>query len=660
MRLFLLFLIYTLFSIDCHTKDYYVSIKGNDNNNGSIKYPFATIEKALSEIKKFDTPSNIYLRKGTYHINKTIELQNFKDIVISAFSNENVCISGGVKINSNYIKKTTNNRIISINGKAINHYINYIDCKEAQIKLTNITPKGFAQADGPSWNELCSNEQIFHLARWPNNDMIQLNKVIKSGNILSQGIRTNENPIIGYTVNRPKNWVSVTNAWIGGYFGEGWADDLLPILRVDKIHQTITVASSSYYGFIEGKYYNRWYVCNLLEELDLPNEYVIDHKLDRIYFIPTEKTKNNLQISIMNTPIFSIKSCKNISIKNITIECTRGTGIEIDSCQQITINKCVIRNIGHIGIKISNNNSTNNKIKKSSIYNIGTIGIELNSGDIKLLTPGNSSIEECKIYNFSRLRRTVSPAISLNGVGNRISHTEIYDSPSMAVYIHGNNHTIEYSDIHHVCKEAHDNGAIYYGRNPTERGHIIRYSYFHDIQSPYTARAMYHDDGACGMKIYGCIFNNISSAPVQIGGGQDIEYTNNIFMNLTSAITIDARLKTWANKWLQPGGEYDKKFRAVKYDQLPYSEAYPELLNYWIDDPSTPKRNIISNNIFYNVKNAVERNMEYLVWKNNWVTQENPGFKNIQNPLEGIEYQLIRNHIHDFFTIPLNSIGCHY
>ena len=31
-------------------------------------------------------------------------------------------------------------------------------------------------------------------------------------------------------------------------------------------------------------------------------------------------------------------------------------------------------------------------------------------------------------------------------------------------------------------------------------------------------------------------------------------------MNLPSAITIDARLKTWANKWIQQGGDYDSPF----------------------------------------------------------------------------------------------------
>ena len=161
------------------------------------------------------------------------------------------------------------------------------------------------------------------------------------------------------------------------------------------------------------------------------------------------------------------------------------------------------------------------------------------------------------------------------------------------------------------------------------------------------------------MKVHGCILNNISATPIQIGGGQDITYTNNIFMNLPSAITIDARLKTWANKWLQPGGEYDKKFKAVNYDQPPFSKVFPELLNYWNDDPTTPKRNIIENNVFYNVNKLIKGNMEYLDWGNNWETNKNPGLKNTNNPLEGIDYRIIKQHLPKFHEIQLDSIGCH-
>jgi hypothetical protein len=41
-----------------------------------------------------------------------------------------------------------------------------------------------------------------------------------------------------------------------------------------------------------------------------------------------------------------------------------------------------------------------------------------------------------------------------------------------------NDHLIEYNIIHDAVTDGHDMGAIYYGRNPSEQGNIVRYNYF--------------------------------------------------------------------------------------------------------------------------------------------------------------------------------------
>jgi hypothetical protein len=248
----------------------------------------------------------------------------------------------------------------------------------------------------------------------------------------------------------------------------------------------------------------------------------------------------------------------------------------------------------------------------------------------------------------------------MKGAGNKILNTEIYNAPSMGIYIKGNNHTIEYVDIHNVCREAHDLGAIYIGRDPTERGHEIRYCYFHDIKSPFEVTAIYHDDGASGMSVYGCIFNNITSAPIWIGGGQDINYSNNIFLNLPYVIQIDNRFQIWKSysKWLKPNDEFDKKFKAVNYSEPPYSTMYPELLDYWKNDPAIPKRNVIKNNVIINItKKVIKGNIDYLCWEDNHVLESD--FKmheqlNIKSN-EFIHYLQTKT---NFRPIAVNKVGC--
>ena len=39
-------------------------------------------------------------------------------------------------------------------------------------------------------------------------------------------------PIFHYHGDRPKRWTDTENMWIGGYFGHGYADDLIPVLSI--------------------------------------------------------------------------------------------------------------------------------------------------------------------------------------------------------------------------------------------------------------------------------------------------------------------------------------------------------------------------------------------------------------------------------------------
>lgn len=94
---------------------------------------------------------------------------------------------------------------------------------------------------------------------------------------------------------------------------------------------------------------------------------------------------------------------------------------------------------------------TNNGITYCTIYNTGAGGIHLSGGDRLSLKSGENFVENTSIYNFNRIEKSYRAGIDISGVGNRISNCEIYNAPSMAILLHGNNHLIEYNDIHHVC-----------------------------------------------------------------------------------------------------------------------------------------------------------------------------------------------------------------
>jgi hypothetical protein len=173
--------------------------------------------------------------------------------------------------------------------------------------------------------------------------------------------------------------------------------------------------------------------------------------------------------------------------------------------------------------------------------------------------------------------------VNIDGVGNTIRNCHIYDAPHTAIYLHGNNHIIEYNEINNVCREAEDMGAVYIGRDPSEAGNIFRYNYFHDIEPKkenYNIAALYFDDGSllnevsgnifykCGSKTFGAFF---------VHGGFAHTITNNIFIECKLAAgAAPWDNTTWAN-YLNGELWKHRLYGAVDINKLPYSAAYPML-----------------------------------------------------------------------------------
>ena len=72
----------------------------------------------------------------------------------------------------------------------------------------------------------------------------------------------------------------------------------------------------------------------------------------------------------------------------------------------------------------------------------------------------------------------------------------------------------ELNNIHHIGMASDDCGAFYMGRNPSDRGTVIRHNYWHEIGSSMThgSCAIYFDDGDGGQTVHGNVFFKASRA----------------------------------------------------------------------------------------------------------------------------------------------------
>lgn len=639
---------------------FYVSKDGSDAFSGKLPEvnqnktdgPFATLEKARDTVRKLKKEllsgtMTVSIRGGTYQLSKPFELfkkdSGAKDvpIVYRPYNNEKVRLVGGIEITG--FKPVDGPAILKRIEEPYRDKILQVNLKAQGIKdFGEMTPRGFGRAMYPSGLELFFQDKPMQLARWPNNEWARIADAPKGkqGRFMYEG-------------DRPERWLDIEDIWLHGYWTWDWADSHEKIKKIDlEKKEFVTYEPHGVYGYSKGK---RYYAQNILEELDEHGEWYLDRKTGILYFWPPAPLdEGKVYVSLLNTMI-EMQDVSYVTIQGMEIGICRGTAIEIMGGAHNRIALCTMRNIGNVAVNIDG--GTQNGVAGCDIYACGDGGIILKGGDRLVLTPGINYVCDNHIYNYSRWVRTYRPAVKISGVGNRISNNLIHDSPHSAILLEGNEHVIEFNEIHHVCMESGDVGAFYMGRDYSERGNIIRYNFFHNLGSG-DVQAICLDDFASGTIIFGNVIYK-SGRGVLIGGGRDNIVQNNIFADCSIvAVHVDARGLGWAKKYFD--GTYPvllDKLNAVKYKEPPYSVRYPELLTLYEDDPAIPKGNILVNNIVYGGKwlDFRDVNDKIIAVKNNLIDID-PSFidplnMNFQIKDDSPAYKL------GFQRIPIENIG---
>lgn len=685
---------------------FYVSPHGKDTNPGSLDKPFATLEKARN-IVRAELKSNrkktitVFLRQGTYSIKKSFELNDldagseYSPVVYSAYPNEEVSLSGGISIPVEKAKKITDKAILPKLVATARDKILQINLKSLGIiNYGTLHPKGFRRPYQPASMELFCNRDGMRLSRWPNDSLVRIGTVLDLGSIPRNGDYSHHGGKFTYDAQRPARWAKAKDIWISGFFNAGYADDAVRIANLDLNNKIITTEQETMYGFAGGKEFQSWYAFNLLEEIDQPGEYFIDREHGILYFFPPQENLQTIELSVLEEPLVVIENGSFIHFRNITFECARGIGMYIERGKADLVENCVFRNLGLVAVCIGKgiipfselkhngtgipasrllgsinehiyDNTVFNRdagkdhvISGCQIYNTGSGGISLGGGNRLTLDKGNNRVENCRIHNFNRLDRSYKAGVNIDGVGNVIRNCEIFNCPGSAIYLHGNEHVIEFNKIHHAVRDGHDMGAIYFGRDPSEFGNKVKYNFFHHIGNDHgMIMAVYHDDGACGMEVTSNIFFKAGSQTVMIGGGNDNVYRNNIFIDSPIAFSLDNRLQK-QQATFEKDGIYNRRLNAVNYKQTPYSIAYPTLVNYFNDSPGLPKRNFIENNVFVNVKMIHTGKPDWSYFGRNYITCQDPGFidsdtMNFELKPSSEVFKLLP----DFKQIPFSKIG---
>jgi hypothetical protein len=579
----------------------YVARNGNDAWSGRLAEPgngdgpLATLEGARDAIRKLKRttalPSGgvvVEIRHGVYELARPLELSaedsgtEGAPIVYRARRGDEVRLVGGVEVKSfqSIVDPAVLKRLDpSARGKVL----------QADLKMLGV--KDFGEvATGSNRLEVFFQDKPMTLSRWPNEGFVHIVDLVGGAPHRIHGIPGDKIGRFTYDGDRPKRWAQETDVWLHGYWFWDWADQRQKIESVDVAKRVIAVTPPYHsYGYRKGQWY---YALNLLPELDQPGEWYLDRSSGILYFWPPcALDKGKTLVSVLPR-LVQMNRVSHLALRGLILEASRGSAVCVAQGKDVQIVGCTIRNVGSWAVEMS---GTGSGVMGCDVYETGDGGIALSGGDRNSLVPARLAADNNHIHHYSRWNRICRPAVSLDGVGNRATHNLIDNAPHQAISFGGNDHLIEFNEIHSVCYESNDAGAIYSGRNWTMRGTVIRHNYFHHI-SGFEGRGcvgVYLDDQFCGTEILGNLFYKVTRAAM-IGGGRDCTIANNVFIDCVPATHVDARGLGWAASGREG---LQRDLNAMPYREPLWAARYPKLVKILDEDPMAPRGNLIARNI---------------------------------------------------------------
>jgi len=598
----------------------HVALDGNDAWAGSAARPLASLSGARDAIRRIKATSGlpaggieVRVRAGTYRQAQALEFGEEDSgtadapIIYRAEAKGQVRLSGGLAL-SGFTRVIEPEVLARLEPEARDEIW--------QIDLAEHLPEvGQTVTLGPRL-ELFFNDQPMTLARWPNQGYTLVAQVPPQDEDDGTGGQ------FTYLNERVERWVDEQEVWLHGFWRYQWSDEHLQVASIDPQKRIVTLAPPRHrFGYSKNK---PFYALNLLCELDQPGEWYLDRDSGILYFYPPSPLAQGVVEVSRATSILQLTAASHLTFSGLALEAAQSNGVVLDSCTAVAFVGCTLRNLGDLAVRIRGGREV--RVVGCDISGAGSGGIVIIGGDLHELVAANHAAINNHIWRVGRWRRMNSPGINLSGVGNRAAHNLIHDLPHSAIWFGGNDMLIEFNEIHSVCYEANDAGAIYTGRNWTSRGNIIRNNFLHDVHGlgGRFAMGIYLDDMFSSADIYNNLFYRVLS-PVIIGGGRDNSVTNNIFVESGPAITVDARaLQSWAdyhaNAWIEEQQEKGT-ISGIAFDQPPHSERYPRLASLMAGTPKAPEGNLIARNISFDGRwdNIAADAAEYIQVEDNLV-----------------------------------------
>ncbi|MDX9978623.1 MAG: right-handed parallel beta-helix repeat-containing protein [Lentisphaeria bacterium] len=554
----------------------HVAPDGMDTGVGSPEAPFATLEQARDDIRRRKQDGGlpvgrvtVILHGGDYFRIEALKLEEqdsgtaASPVVYAAVQGETVVLNGARTV-TGFVPVTDPAVLERLPEAARGKVVQTVLGPQG---ITDFGKIGLRTRQAPlAGLEVFVDGKPMTLARWPNAGFAQVAGAPKGP----------KGGAFAYSDDRARRWVGEPDARGCGYWAYDWAASNVAFESIDPETRIITTREPhSVYGYRKG---GRYYAYNLLCELDQPGEWYLDRASGTLYlWPPADLAQAKVEVSV-GSGFLSLNNVSHVQFRRLTLQGCRGEAVTIRGGKRVELVGCILRNLGTRAVSITD--GTGHRVAGCDFYDINEGGIQISGGDRTSLTPAKHEIENCLFTRLARWQRTYVPAVGLSGVGCRVAHNLMYDIPHSVLLFGGNDHLIEYNEVHSMGFEGGEMGAFYCGRNWTLNGNVIRYNYLHDIYNPCPQRnrAFMLDDGAAGLTMYGNLIVRVAEG-ISLSSINNV-IDNNVFVDCHPAVGCWGGAPTFPPFDLETR-HYDTMWPRIEelaLDQPPWSERFPEML----------------------------------------------------------------------------------
>lgn len=277
-------------------KEIYVSPNGNDNSEGDIGSPLATLAAAKEKAKKLGSGATVYFREGTYTINETVRFDesDSSDVTYKAYNGERVVFTSGVP---------------------------YTGFEECTVNGVRAFKKDIGK--DADFNILFNEREAFTKTRYPESGYLRV-KEISDSDVMPEADGSDYYfaPLNGMyaeagDIGEFKNLTDVTVRIL--HF---WKDEMLLVSSFDSESGHFKFSK---YASMSIKQNDRFFLENVFEMLRKPGQWYLDKAEGILYVIPNdgdspaEYTDDGAMLETM----ISVDGANGISFENIIF---RGNG----------------------------------------------------------------------------------------------------------------------------------------------------------------------------------------------------------------------------------------------------------------------------------------------------------------------------------------------